>query len=125
MTTPLDVEVIVHAPPVFRHCRQCEVAWRETGFDRGVRADQLQGSLPEDLEREYAAVQDWVRGMLDTFGDRIAVRVIDATSLPGFWKALRHRLRRYPAIVVGGSERWVGTDLAAAEAFIARRVGAG
>lgn len=125
MATPVHVELVVHAPTVFYHCQQCEVVWHETGFSRGVRAEQLRAALPEDLEREYAAVREWVHRLLDTYGDRVAVRVTDATSLRGFWRSLRHRLGRYPAIVVGGREKWVGTDLAAAESVIARRVGAG
>ena len=124
MAAPLDIEVVVHAPAVFHHCRQCDVAMDEAGLARGIREDELRGALPDDLARDHSAVRDWVRRLRDAYGDRVAVRVVDATSLAGFWMALRHRLRRYPAVVVGGPEKWVGTDLAAAEALIARRVGA-
>ncbi len=124
MEAPLEVEVIVHGPTVFLQCRQCELVLHETGLSRGVRADQLGSALPEDLEREYALVRDWVHRLLDTYGGRVAVKVTDATSLRGVWRALRHGVHRYPAIVVGGREKFVGTDLSAADAHIARRVGA-
>jgi len=123
MATPLAVEVIVHAPTVFHHCQHCELVWHETGFSRGVREDQLHSTLPEDLQREYAAVWDWVHRLLETYQDRVAVKVIDATSMRGFWRSLRHGLHRYPAVVVGGREKHVGMDLRAVDPIIARHLG--
>jgi hypothetical protein len=124
MARPLTVDVIVHAPTVFHHCQHCELVWRDTGFGKGVHEEQLQSALPEDLQREYAAVWEWVHRLLETHRDRVAVKVIDATSLPGFWKALRHQLHRYPAVVVGGREKVVGMDLAAADSLVARHLSA-
>lgn len=124
MTTPLAVEVIVHAPTVFHHCQHCELVWRETGFSRGVRSDQLRSALPEDLQREYATVWHWVHQLLETHRDRVAVSVIDATSLPGLWRALRHGVHRSPFIVVGGREAVVGLDLESADLLVARHLGA-
>ncbi len=123
MATPLAVEVIVHAPTVFHHCQHCELVWHETGFSRGVRAEQLRSTLPEDLQREYAAVWDWVHRLLETYQERVAVKVIDATSLGGLWRALRHGLHRYPAIVVGGRDKCVGMDLSSADSLVARHLG--
>jgi hypothetical protein len=122
MATPLEVEVIVHAPTVFHHCQHCELVWHETGFSRGVHAEQLASALPEDLQREYAAVWDWVHRLLQTHRDRVAVKVIDATSLHGLWRALRHGLHRYPAILVGGREKVVGMDLNLADSLVARHL---
>ncbi len=123
MATPLQVDVIVHGPTVFHHCQHCELVWRETGFGRGVRADQLRSALPEDLQREYAAVWEWVHRLLETHRGRVAVKVIDATSLRGVWSALRHGVHRYPAIVVGGRDKVVGLDLASADSLVARHLG--
>jgi len=120
--TPLAVDVIVHAPMVFHHCQHCELVWRDTGFNRGVRADQLRSALPQDLQLEYAAVWSWVHHLLETHGDRVAVKVIDATSLGGFWRALRHGLHRLPAVVVGGREKVVGTDLTSADTLVAQHL---
>jgi hypothetical protein len=122
MATPLEVEVIVHAPTVFHHCQHCELVWRETGFSRGVHAEQLGSALPEDLQREYAAVWDWVHRLLEKHRDLVSVKVIDATSLQGLWRALRHGLHRYPAILVGGREKVVGMDLSSADSLVARHL---
>jgi hypothetical protein len=118
--SPLQVDIIVHAPTVFLHCRHCELVWRQVGFGRGVRADQLRSGLPEDMLREYAQVSEWAGRLLATHGERIAVRVIDATSLAGLWRSLRYRLGRLPAIVVGRREKFSGADVGAADALIAR-----
>ena len=119
----LKVEVIAHAPTVFRQCQHCEVVWRETGFSRGVREDQMRTTLPEDLQREYAAIWEWVHRLVETYGDRVAVEVVDATSLHGLRLALRYRIHRLPAIVVGGREKCVGMDLTFADSLVARHLG--
>jgi hypothetical protein len=48
------------------------------------------------------------------------IKVIDAASLEGVWTTMRHGLRHYPAVVVESRSRF--TDLATAEAEIARRL---
>jgi hypothetical protein len=46
--------------------------------------------------------------------------VIDAASIEGFWKSIRHGLRRYPAIVIHGKAHFTGTDFTAADIEISR-----
>lgn len=38
------------------------------------------------------------------------MRIVDPQSLGGFWKVLRHRIRRFPTFFVGGTEKVVGWD---------------
>jgi hypothetical protein len=121
---PVRVEVITYAPTIFTHCQHCEVAFGQTGVGDRIRREQARESLPDDLRAEFAAVADWVHGLLGRHGRRIDVRLIDAASLQGVWKTLRHGTRRYPAVVVEGQERFVGGDLPLAEAEIERRVAA-
>jgi hypothetical protein len=120
---PLLIEVVAYAPTAFYHCMHCEVVWKETGFNKGVHEEQIASALPPDVMQDYRAVSDWVNHLFKVYCDRVVVKVIDAASIEGFWKTLRHGLRHYPAIVVG-SARFSGTDFAAAEAEIADRVGA-
>jgi hypothetical protein len=64
-----------------------------------------------------------VHHLLDAFGSQIEIKVIDAASLEGAWKSVRHGLRRYPAVLVGERRCAVnGTDFSAAEAEIAGRL---
>jgi hypothetical protein len=123
VATPLQVEIIVHAPTLFYHCQHCEFVWQQIGFSKGVRAEQLRSGLPEDLQREYAAISDWAQRLLATYRDHISVQVIDATSIAGLWRSLRFGVHRLPAILVEGRTKFVGADVSSADAFVARCLG--
>lgn len=110
MDNPLLVEIIAYAPTAFYHCTHCEVAWREMGKSDRVHEEQLESSLPEDLQREYLAVSDWVKEMFRVHCDRLIVKVIDAASIEGVIKSLRYNARRYPAVIVKQQGRFIGTD---------------
>jgi hypothetical protein len=116
------VEIVAHAPTAYYHCQHCEVVWKQTGFSDGLHEEQVRASLPPDLLADFQAVSDWVRHLVKTYGDRVVIKVIDAASLEGVWKAARHGLRRYPAVFVAGQGRFSGTDFAPAEAALHRQL---
>ena len=120
---PLLVEIIAYAPTAFYHCTHCEVAWREMGKSNRVHEEQLESSLPEDLRREYQVVSDWVREMFRIHCDNIVLKVIDAASIEGFYKSLKYKARRYPAVIVDGRSKFIGSQmLSAASDEIARQL---
>jgi len=106
---PVKVELIAYAPVAFFHCKHCELVWDQAGAAKNIHAEQLASSLPEDLKQEYQRLSDWVREMVEAFGERITFRVIDAASLEGWWKSLRYRVRKYPAVIVDGEEKIIGS----------------
>jgi hypothetical protein len=117
------VEIIAYAPTAYYHCTHCEVAWREMGADNRIHQEQLESSLPEDLAREYQTVSDWVHEMFRVHCDNILLKVIDAASVEGFYKSLKYRARRYPAVIVNRQARFLGSQmLSAASDEIARQV---
>jgi hypothetical protein len=118
------VDVLTYAPTVFTHCQHCEVAFGRIGIGERLHREQARDSLPQDLRSEFAAVAEWIHGLLDRYGSRIDVRVIDAASIGGVWTSLRYGTRRYPAVIIDREDRFVGTDLPLAEAEIQRRVAA-
>jgi hypothetical protein len=123
MSQTLLVEIIAYAPTAYYHCTHCEVAWREMGVSNNIHEEQLQSSLPEDLIREYQTVSDWVKEMFRVHCDAILIKVIDAASIEGFYKALKYNARRYPAVIVNRKARFLGSQmLAAAGEEIARQV---
>jgi hypothetical protein len=120
---PLLVEIIAYAPTAFYHCTHCEVAWREMGATNRIHEEQVESSLPEDLLQEYQVVSDWVREMFRVHCDRIVLKVIDAASLEGVYKSLKYKARRYPAVIVNGASRFIGSHrLSAASDEIARQI---
>ena len=118
---PLRVEIVAYAPTAYYHCTHCEVVWKETGFSQGLHEEQVSNALPPDMLVDYQAVSDWVRYLFKVHCDRVLVKVIDAASVEGVWKSVRHGLGRYPAVIVGG-RRFSGADFSAAEAEIARQL---
>lgn len=108
MDNPLLVEIIAYAPTAYYHCTHCEVAWREIGITNRIHEEQMENSLPPDLVQEYQAVSDWVKDIFRRYCDQVVVKVIDAASVEGFIKSLRHGIHRYPAVVVAGKKRFVG-----------------
>lgn len=125
MDKPLMVEIIAYAPTAFYHCTHCEVAWREMGATNRIHEEQTESSLPPDLIREYQAVSDWVQEMFRIHCDQLVVKVIDAASLEGVFKALRYNVHRYPAVVVEQKSRFIGSQsLGAAADEIGRRLSA-
>jgi len=123
MSQPLLVEIIAYAPTAYYHCTHCEVAWREMGKTDRVHQEQLESSLPEDLIREYEIVSNWVREMFKIHCDAILLKVIDAASIEGVYKALKYKARRYPAVIVNRKARFLGSQmLSAASEEIARQL---
>jgi hypothetical protein len=111
---PLLVEIIAYAPTAYYHCTHCEVAWREMGTTNRIHEEQVESSLPEDLIQEYQVVSDWVMEMFRVHCDRILLKVIDAASIEGFYKSLKYNARHYPAVIVGGTSRFIGSPMLSA-----------
>jgi hypothetical protein len=119
---PVSVQIITYAPTAFRHCQHCELVFEGMGIGQPVQREAAASSLPDDLAGEYQDVSDWVHRLLERHPSRVAISLIDAASIEGVWKSLRHRVRRYPAMIVAGRETATGTDFAAVDRVIDRYV---
>lgn len=108
---PLLVEIIAYAPTAYYHCTHCEVAWREMGATNRIHEEQMESSLPPDLMQEYQKVSDWVQEMFRVHCDAIVLKVIDAASVEGVYKSLKYKARRYPAVIVNGTARFLGSQM--------------
>ena len=121
---PLTVEVITYAPTVFSHCQHCEVAFQEMGIGERLRRAEVAQALPDDLAREFQAWSEWIHRLLERHGPRVRVKVVDAASIEGVIESLRHRVGRYPAVIVDGSEKRRGADFEALDRVIDARLAA-
>jgi hypothetical protein len=119
---PVTVQVIAYAPTVFRHCQHCEVVFAGLGFSERMHHAEAADALPVELLQEFQQVSDWIHSLLERYADGLKVSVVDAASIEGVWKSLRHGVRRYPAVVVDGESKFVGTDFAPANRLIDRRL---
>lgn len=119
---PLTVEVITYAPTVFSHCQHCEVAFQEVGIGERLRRAEAAQALPDDLARDFQAWSDWIHRLLERYGPRVRVKVVDAASIEGVIESVRHRVGRYPAVIVDGSEKRSGSDFEALDRVIDARL---
>jgi hypothetical protein len=106
----VDVQVITYAPTAFYHCQHCEIAFGQVGLGASIHREQAREALPAELLDDYARLSEVVRDLRERFGDRVRVRVVDAASLEGFFKSLRFRARRYPAVIIDGVKVSVSDD---------------
>ncbi len=107
---PVRLEIFASAPTEFFHCQHWEVVWHRIGLGQRWRAEQRGAEQPPDLQEEYAEISDWILDASERYGDRLLVTLVDPASLGGFWKALHHRVRRFPSFVVDGRERIGGFE---------------
>jgi hypothetical protein len=122
---PVRVEVITYTPTFFFHCQHCELTFQEMGVGAAVHREQAREALPDDLRQEFQALSLWAHDLVERFGRRVRLKVVDAASIEGVLKSLRHGIRRYPAVVVQGRDKFVGTDLHSALPAIERELEAG
>jgi glutaredoxin len=113
---PLRVEVITYAPTVFYHCQHCELTFQQMGIGDRVHRQEASEALPPDLREEFHALSDWVHRVHEEHHERVQFRIVDAASIEGFWKSLRHGARRYPAVILDGKHRLKGSDIEALDA---------
>jgi glutaredoxin len=107
---PVRVTVITYAPTVFRHCQHCEVAFEGLGFGERIHRSEAKDALPDDLSLEYQQVSDWVHGLLERHRRGVEIAVVDAASIEGVLRSLRHGVRRFPAVIIDGVRRQVASD---------------
>jgi hypothetical protein len=119
---PVRVEVVTYTPTFFFHCQHCELTFQEMGVGAAVHREQARQALPDDLTQEFQALSLWAHDLVERFGPSLRLRVIDAASIEGVLKSLRHGIRRYPAVIVEGRDKFVGVDLQSALPAIERHV---
>jgi hypothetical protein len=121
---PLTVEIITYAPTEFFHCTHCEVVFQQVGVGQKIHAEQREANLPDDLKQDFARLSRWVEEMVERHPDQIQFKIIDAASLEGVFKALRYRVRKFPAVIIDGNEKVPGSDLAVATELAERHLAA-
>lgn len=73
---------------------------------------------PPELLEEHVRLSDWVMALSARYGSGIQIRVIDPQSGLGFFKCLRHRVRKYPTFIVNGKAKYTGWDKEALETLL-------
>lgn len=83
--------------------------------------NQIIAEYPPELLADQGRLAALVVELVNRFGNDIAIHIIDYQSLPGIFKALRYRVRKYPAFIVDGQELVIGWNPAALEQALSLR----
>jgi len=117
----LRLDVLSLMPVLYKQCSRCETMYNQAGIAERVQNEMLR-EYPADVLDDHARLSDWVHALAARYGDALTIHVIDPHSLPGLWKALRHRVRGYPTFIVAGKEKYTGWDRGALERLIRRHI---
>lgn len=113
---PLQVEVVAHVLGSMDHCRHCQVFIDGVGVGGRVKQADLESYPPEWME-EWQRLSDLILELAARHAGQLVIKITDAQSPQGLWKALRHRIRRYPTFIVEG-ETYHGWNKERIEALI-------
>lgn len=75
---------------------------------------------PPDLKEEYLKLSDWIRELTRIYEHRLLIKLIDAQSILGIYKSLRHRVRKYPTFIIEGKETYTGWDKKRLESLLVK-----
>jgi hypothetical protein len=115
---PVILEVLVRMPTDFFHCLHCEQVFSATGIGAVVRWEARE-EYPADMLEEARRLSAWLQDLALRYGEQLCIRVIDQQSPEGFYKSLRHWVRRSPTFIVNGCTKHSGWDLQAVERLLA------
>ena len=118
----LEVEVVTHVAGSMDHCGQCQLIFNSVGVGGQVHQDDV-ASYPEDFIRDWERLSAWVFKLAETFPDRLTIRITDAQSVNGLWKAISKGVHKYPTFIIEGGEKYQGWDGEALDTLIRKHLG--
>jgi len=77
---------------------------------REKRDRQILNDYPDDLKEDYLFLSNWIRELSQKYRENILIKVIDAQSLQGVVKSIRHRIFRYPTFIIDKKKKYTGKD---------------
>jgi len=103
--------VISPLPEGWSLCVSCEMLIARANldkppYDRGL--DEYPPEWQEDFRRLSALIFD----LAARYGDSISIQLFDPRSVKGLIKSIQYWVHHYPSIIVAGSEKVVGWDIA-------------
>lgn len=113
---PLQIEIVAYVLGSMNHCSHCQVFIDGVGVGGHVKRADLE-AYPKEFMDEWQRLSDWILALAERYAGQLVIKITDAQSPQGLWKALRHGVRQYPTFIVAG-EKYRGWQ--AETDFIAR-----
>jgi hypothetical protein len=117
---PLQIEVVAHVLGSMDHCSHCQVFIDGAGVGGKVKRADLE-AYPKEFQEEWQRLSDWVLALAGRYPGQLQIKITDAQSPQGLWKALRYGVRKYPTFIVEG-EKYHGWDDRVLDGLIQRRL---
>ena len=114
------LEILALVPTIYRQCSSCEMVYGQSGIG-GQAQEEMKNEYPAEMLAEHARLSAWIAEIVERFGDRVEIRLIDPQSGLGFLKSLRYWVRRYPSFIING-KKLTGWDRERLEALLAQAV---
>jgi uncharacterized protein YbcC (UPF0753/DUF2309 family) len=111
------LEILSLVPTTFAQCSSCETIYDQAGVGAKVHTEIMQ-EYPPDLLQDHIQLSSWVEELARQYQADIQIRVIAPQSGLGFFKCLRHLVRRYPTFIITGKSKYTGWDQAALDALL-------
>ncbi|RME41499.1 MAG: hypothetical protein D6796_15770 [Caldilineae bacterium] len=115
-TKPLQIEIVAHVLGSMNHCSHCQVFIDGLGVGGAIKQTDL-NSYPPDFMLEWQRLSDWVLELAERYEGQLTIKITDAQSPQGLWKAIRHGVRQYPTFLIRG-KKYHGWDTAVVEEMI-------
>jgi hypothetical protein len=106
---PVVLEVLAHIPTDFFHCAHCEHLFDVADVGTAVH-EEIQASYPREMLEDVRRLGHWLEALSERYDDGLHIRIVDVNSPQGFLKALRYRVRRYPAFIINERKTLIGWD---------------
>ena len=116
----LDLEVVSHVLGSMEHCQHCQVFIDGAGVGGKIHQSDLE-SYPPEWREEWRRLSDWIMRLSEQHAGQLRIKITDAQSLGGMWRAIRQGIRNYPTFIVGG-EKYHGWDEQVLEGLISRKL---
>ncbi len=99
-------------------CQSCEMLLGQADLPGNNPLDRTLDTLPSEWQKEYRQFSKIILALSARYGSEIVIKLYDPRSLQGMLKAIRWKLRHYPAFVIEGKEIVFGANLPALETSI-------
>jgi len=106
---PVEVDVIAPLPEGWGLCVTCEMMMSRASLDKNPyeRAFEV---YPPEWRQDFENLSAFIFELSPTYGDSILIRIFDPRSPSGLWKSIRHWVRKYPAFIINGRQKFCGLD---------------
>lgn len=119
---PIMVEVLSLMLTVqTEECKNCSPIFESVDLKRKFHNKEI-NEYPENVKEEVLRLSDWIRELSQSYPDQIQLKIIDAVSILGVYKKLRHRIKGMPAFIVDHRETYSGWDKGVLERILDRHL---